>query len=109
MPPAGAEAERTRVRAGDLLLTIIGNNVGRTAVVPDGCPLAHVSQHVAIIRLPRPCEAQYLWIWLRSERHGQAQLRSYFYSDTKPGLNFQQVKDVSVHLPPLAEQREIVR
>ena len=109
MPPAGAEVERTRVRAGDLLLTITGNNVGRTAIVPDECPLAHVSQHVAIIRLIRPCEAPYLWIWLRSEKHGQAQLRSYFYGETKPGLNLQQVKDVVVHLPPLAEQREVVR
>lgn len=108
-PPAGAEADRTRVQANDLLLTITGNNVGRTAVVPADCPLAHVSQHVAIIRTSLRCHVPYLWLWVRSEEHGQAQLRSHFYGETKPGLNMDQVKGVWVLFPPLGEQHEIVR
>ncbi|MCI0377722.1 MAG: restriction endonuclease subunit S [Gemmataceae bacterium] len=108
-PPAGPEAERTRVCEADLLLTITGNNVGRTAMVPHGCPSAHVSQHVAIIRTTRLSDVRYLWIWLRSIEHGQKQLQDYFYGYTKPGLNLEQVKNVWVALPPLPEQREIVR
>lgn len=108
-PPAGAEADRTTVQTGDLLLTITGNNVGRTAVVPVNCPRAHVSQHVAIIRLSPHCHAEFVWLWLRSIEHGQKQLRSFFYGYTKPGLNLEQVKSVAVMLPPIEEQHEIVR
>lgn len=107
--PPGAEADRTRVRPNDLLLTITGNNVGRTAVVPEPCPDAHVSQHVAIIRTSRRCDVRFLWLWLRSDQHGQAQLRSHFYGQTKPGLSLEQVKSVRVFLPPAEEQHEIVR
>jgi len=107
-PPPGAEADRTRVRANDLLLTITGNNVGRTAVVPPDCPDAHVSQHVAIIRSSRRCYTPFLWLWLRSDQHGQAQLRSEFYGQTKPGLSLEQVKSVWICLPPVEEQHEIV-
>jgi type I restriction enzyme, S subunit len=106
--PAGAEAERTRVVGGDLLLTITGNNVGRTAVVPTDVPAAHVSQHVAIIRTTRLSDVRYLWLWLRSVNHGQSQLEEYFYGQTKPGLNLEQVKSVWVDIPPLEEQREII-
>ena len=31
------------------------------------------------------------------------------YGETKPGLNLEQVRELVVHLPPLAEQQEIVR
>jgi type I restriction enzyme S subunit len=106
--PPGAESERTRVQAGDLLLTITGNNVGRTAVVPQDRPQAHVSQHVAIIRVTPEVSVQFLWSWLLSEKHGQGQLRAHFYGYTKPGLNLDQVKGVWIVLPPLQEQHEIV-
>lgn len=105
--PEGSETERTRVRGGDLLLTITGNNVGRTAVVPDDCPPAHVSQHVAIIRVDRTLCVNYVWLWLRSDQHGNMGLEHY--GETKPGLNLEQVRELVVHLPPLAEQQEIIR
>jgi len=108
-PPAGPEADRTRVSGHDLLLTITGNNVGRTAIVPNDCPPAHVSQHVAIIRTTPVSDVRFLWIWLRSIDHGQKQLQGYFYGYTKPGLNLEQVRNVWVALPALAEQHEIVR
>lgn len=108
-PPDNSETERTRVQSNDLLLTITGNNVGRSALVPEGCPLGYVSQHVAIIRTTPLSTVNYLWLWLKSEQHGQKQLRSHFYGYTKPGLNLEQVKSVSVALPPVAEQHEIIR
>lgn len=107
--PPGAEAERTTIKAGDLLLTITGNNVGRTAFVPDRCPRAHVSQHVAIVRISPLCNVKYVWLWMRSVEHGQKQLQSYFYGYTKPGLNLEQVRSVTVMLPSADEQEEIVR
>lgn len=107
--PSGAEADRTTIRNGDILITITGNNVGKVAVVPDDCPVAHVSQHVAIVRLHMSIFTKYVWLWLQSAGHGQSQLEEFFYGQTKPGLNLEQVKSIRLALPPRAEQEEIVR
>ena len=48
--PTGAEGERTRVEAGDVLFSITAY-LGSVAVVPDGLETAYVSQHVALARL----------------------------------------------------------
>jgi type I restriction enzyme S subunit len=107
--PDGAESDRTRVQPFDLLLTITGNNVGRTAVVPAECAKAYVSQHVAIIRVSRKVDVRFIWMWLRSPAHGQDQLQQFYYGYTKPGLNLEQIRSIRVGVPPFDEQREIVR
>ncbi len=48
--PDSAEAKRTRVKAGDILVSITAD-LGRTAVVPEGIQKAHINQHLAILRL----------------------------------------------------------
>jgi type I restriction enzyme, S subunit len=50
-PPDSTEAIRTRVRDGDVLITITGSKVGRAAFVPEGFGQAYVSQHVVLLSL----------------------------------------------------------
>ena len=50
-PPARAEGLRTKVRQHDLLITITGANVTKTALVEKAMGDAYVSQHVALVRL----------------------------------------------------------
>ena len=47
--PDTAEAKRTRVEPGDVLLSITAD-LGRTAVVPDGIGTAYINQHLSILR-----------------------------------------------------------
>ena len=47
--PKGAEGERTRARAGDLVISITAW-VGAVAVVPEGLGESYVSQHLALCR-----------------------------------------------------------
>ena len=49
-PPNNAEARRTRVHSGDVLLTITGSLIGRVAPVSPNLDGSYVSQHVAILR-----------------------------------------------------------
>lgn len=49
-PPTSAEAARTRVTAGDVLLSITAD-LGRTAVVPPDLGTAYINQHLALLRL----------------------------------------------------------
>lgn len=48
-PPESAEARRTQLQKGDVLLSITAD-LGRTAVVPNGLGKAYINQHLSILR-----------------------------------------------------------
>ena len=105
--PANAEGARTHVQQHDLLITITGANVGKAAYLAESIDEAYVSQHVALVRLRQPLQAPYVHRWLINELGGRKQLLASSYG-AKPGLNLQNIKDLPVPLPPLAEQHRIV-
>lgn len=110
MPPDNAEARRTRVAAGDVLLTITGSRIGRVSAVPAQLDGAYISQHVAILRpdctvlLPA-----FLAFFLSSNAGGQRQIARTQYGQTKPGLNFKQIRSFELPVPPLRLQEEFGR
>ena len=107
--PSKAEGQRTRVCLNDLLVTITGANVTKSAVVKSDLADAYVSQHVALVRPIDPSIAEYLYLWLLSPMHGRAKLLNDAYGAGKPGLNLDDIKEIVVSLPSLSEQEEIVR
>ena len=107
--PAGAEAERTRVLLGDVLLTITGSRIGRVAPVDELDGDAYISQHVAILRLADTVSPRYLAMFLSQERGGQHQIREAQYGQTKPGLNLNDIRAFCVPLPPMGKQRAFSR
>jgi type I restriction enzyme S subunit len=98
VPPNNAEADRTRVRVGDVLLTITGSLIGRVAPVTEAHGGAFVSQHVAILRTHgfRPGFLS----WAISTQEGQRQIQKNQTGQTKPGLNFEQIGRLTVPRPP---------
>lgn len=107
--PEKAEGRRTKIEKGDILITITGANVTKTALVRKSLEDAYVNQHVALVRLNEAILGLYLHLWLIAPNAGRRQLEDAAYGAGKPGLNLQNIKDVVVHLPPLEEQQEIVR
>ncbi len=107
--PNKAEGTRTRILKSDILITITGANVTKTAIVKMDIEEAYVNQHVALVRLKNPAFAEFIYLWLVSPNAGRAQLEETAYGAGKPGLNLQNIKDVKLSLPPLKEQQEIVR
>ena len=105
--PIGTEGVRTQVRLHDVLITITGANVGKAAVVSQSMDEAYVSQHVALVRLYDIRLVDYLHLWLVSEGEGRKLLLMSSYG-AKPGLNLQNINDLLVPLPPIAEQFRIV-
>jgi type I restriction enzyme S subunit len=104
-PPDNAEAQRTRVKAGDVLLTITGSRIGRVAPVPEESEPAHISQHVAILRLDtKALLPVFLSFFLSLPSGGQRQIARAQYGQTKPGLNFEQIKRFQIPVPPVLEQ-----
>jgi type I restriction enzyme S subunit len=103
-PPEGAEAERTRVQDGDVLLTITGSKVGRVAFVPDGFGEAYVSQHVAILRLNTTIRPRFLSMFLSLPTAGQLQIKRSQYGQTKPGLSLEQIRGFLIPAVPTEVQ-----
>ena len=101
--PDSAEAKRTRVQPGDVLLSITAD-LGRTAVVPDGIGKAHINQHLAILRFAslNPVFVSHLL----ATPGGQSQFQSLNRSAVKAGLNFDDIRSIRLLAPPLELQEE---
>ena len=100
--PESAEAKRTTVEPGDVLLSITAD-LGRTAVVPRGIAKAHINQHLAILRFTslNPVFVSYQL----ASKGGQAQFDRLNREGVKAGLNFNDVKNIRLTNPPLNLQQ----
>ncbi|MFJ7256836.1 restriction endonuclease subunit S [Streptomyces sp. NPDC098085] len=96
-PPQTKEAERTRVRAGDVLLSITAD-LGRVAVVPEELGDAHINQHLAILRAPS-LNPNFLAEYISSPA-GQRQILGRNRQAVKAGLNFDDVRSLRIPVPP---------
>jgi type I restriction enzyme S subunit len=100
--PATAEALRTRVRSGDVLLSITAD-LGRTAVVPSDIGEAYINQHLAILRSSK-LEARFLSAALANPA-GQAEIFKKNREGVKAGLNFDDLRSIRIPDVPLSIQR----
>ncbi len=103
--PDTAEARRTRVECGDVLLSITAD-LGRTAVVPEGFPPAFVNQHLSILRTKK-LVPRFLSAYLASPA-GQHQILARNRHGVKAGLNFDDVRSFIVPVPPRGLQQDFV-
>ena len=106
-PPRGSEGERTRVKPGDVLVSITAL-IGAVAVVSEDLPEAFVNQHLALIRLSTP-EVDSRWIaYCVMSPVGQTQFAADLYGGTKDGLGLDDIRSLVVLAPPFREQERIV-
>jgi type I restriction enzyme S subunit len=106
-PPTTAESIRTKVKDGDLLISITAD-LGRTAVVDEKTALegAYINQHLALTRLNKKIvDPVFVSQYLESEG-GKRQFSSLDQKGVKSGLNFENVKSLEFYLPPLDMQKE---
>lgn len=104
-PPNDGEGTRTRLDAGDILISITGE-VGMLGLVPEDFGEAYINQHTAMVRPMPEMKGRFLPELFRSPfAHGQ-------FNEPQRGIkNSFRLTDVTqfvVPLPPLAEQHRIV-
>jgi type I restriction enzyme, S subunit len=105
-PPDGSEGERTRVKVGDVLLSITAH-IGSVAVVQEDLGDAFVSQHLALIR-PVACRISSRWLaYTLFSSVGELQFQSLLYGGTKDGLGLDDVESLVIPVPPPEEQAAI--
>jgi len=97
----------TRILPGDILLNITGASIGRSCIVPNDFPRANVNQHVCAIRLKNPSFRPFASHFLKS-----SVMKGYvdFVQNgaAREGLNFKQIGDMAIPVPPMDEQLRIV-
>lgn len=96
----------SRVLPGDILLNITGASIGRSCVVPESFNSANVNQHVCVIRLVDGELVNFVGWFFRSYQV-KAQIDNVQSGAAREGLNFQQIGDMNVPMPPVVEQHSI--
>jgi type I restriction enzyme S subunit len=96
---------RSRIRPGDLLVSIAGS-IGRAGIVPMGSPALNCNQAVAIVRPKEKVYRPFLRLWIESSG-AQQQIRNSTVTGTISNLSLSQLGNLQIPLPPLAEQRRI--
>jgi type I restriction enzyme, S subunit len=104
-PPDNAEGTRTKVKEGDVLVSITAD-LGRTAVIPKDMIEAYINQHLVILRVNQDrLSPVYLSSFLSSEG-GRKQFSQLDREGVKSGLNFSDLKGLSIIFPPIEQQRK---
>ena len=95
--------KRTAVKQNDVLLNITGASIGRVACYQDNTP-ANVNQHVCIIRCkPEKMHPVFL-SYVISMPAFQEKIFANQSGATRQALNFEQINDFDIPVPPLSKQ-----
>lgn len=105
LPSKAAEGKRTRIREGDMLVSITAD-LGSIAVAPKLTKPAYVNQHIALCRPKDSVHPRWLGYAMLSAQ-SKRQMMSSGYGGTKVQLSLDDVRNVWLAVPPLDEQQEI--
>lgn len=99
---------RSRVKTGDLLLTIVGS-VGNLAIVPLRLNEANITQQTARIAIDNNIyNSKFYYYYLESEK-AKKEINKYLKSGVQPSLNLSDVNKFKIVVPLLEEQKKIAR
>ena len=108
-PPQNAEADRTRLKEGDLLISITAD-LGRTGVVTKEIADhgAYINQHLTCIRLNKTVlNPLYVAYFMESDA-GKKQFFEKNLSSVKAGLNFDSIRTLRLLVPPMVDQERFI-
>ncbi len=107
--PDNAEAKRTKVQEGDLLISITAD-LGRTGVVTKEIADhgAYINQHLTCIRLNKEILNPLYVAFFMESPAGKEQFESKNQSAVKAGLNFNSINSLRLLVPPMDEQNAFV-
>ena len=107
--PDNAEAKRTKVQEGDLLISITAD-LGRTGVVTKEIADhgAYINQHLTCIRLKQEELVPLYVAYYMESSAGKEQFVSKNQSAVKAGLNFNSINTLKLIVPPKRVQEDFI-
>jgi len=101
--------KRSQLKENDILLSMTGAYLGKTGLVKKEYLPANTNQNVAIISTnPYKIYHFFLWYLLRNKKSVQY-YNSIQSESAQPNLNFQEIRSLTIKLPPLTEQKAIAK
>lgn len=104
-PEIEAKYGRTRIQAGDVLLTIVGS-VGQVAVVPSELNGWNIARAIAMIRPNKPDLSRWISLVLRSPQ-AQYQLGVTANTTVQTTINLKDLRELRIPLPDDSEREAI--
>ncbi len=98
--------KRSILQKNDLLINIVGASIGRAAIF-DLDEEANINQAVALVRCSEKLNVRFLNYFINSKEA----INSYTKMKkevARANLSLQNIKDIKIPLPPIAEQKKIV-
>jgi type I restriction enzyme S subunit len=107
--PDNAEAKRTKVQEGDLLISITAD-LGRTGVVSKEVAAhgGYINQHLTCIRLNQDVVSPLYVAYYMESDAGKEQFQAKNQSAVKAGLNFNSINTLKLMVPPIALQDRFI-
>ena len=107
--PDNAEAKRTKVQEGDLLISITAD-LGRTGVVTKEIAEhgAYINQHLSCIRVNKEVLNPLFVAHYMESPAGKKQFTAKNQSAVKAGLNFTAINSLKLIVPPMEEQENFI-
>ncbi|QJP34331.1 hypothetical protein F0365_07940 [Nonlabens sp. Ci31] len=106
--PENNEGKRTLLKVNDILISITGD-VGMVSLIQGDFTFeAYVNQHVCLARPNNSNDAKFISYYLMS-KEGFGQFESKKRGATKSGLTLGDIRSLTINIPDLLEQQEIVR
>lgn len=107
--PDNAEAKRTKVQEGDLLISITAD-LGRTGVVTKEIAEhgAYINQHLSCIRVNKELLNPLFVAHYMESPAGKKQFIAKNQSAVKAGLNFNSINSLKLIVPPMKEQEDFI-
>ena len=106
--PNNKEAERTKVKTNDLLISITAD-LGRTAVIDEATAMkgAYINQHLCLVRL-KDANPVYIAHYMQNE-FCKRQIKQLDQVGVKSGLNFEAIKNLKIIVPPIEQQNKFAQ
>ena len=99
--------KRSQLKEGDILFSMAGVYIGKTAVVPSHMLPANTNQAVGIVRLDkRRAVPRFIDYHLRNPSYNRF-LNNLVAQSAQPNLNLTEIRNLPINLPPIPEQRAI--
>jgi type I restriction enzyme S subunit len=104
-----SELARSDVRAGDVLINIVGPPLGQVSIVPPQIHEANINQAIARFRVILESTRKYLALCLMTDSIMNWATERAKTTAGQSNLTLELCRDLPVPIPPLAEQERIIK
>ncbi len=107
-PETHSKLKRSQLKAGDILFSMAGQYLGKTAILRDSDVPANTNQAVALIRInTEVCNREYVYYYLNLPEVIN-KINSVSGQAAQPNINLKQIGDIEILLPDKERQNKIV-